>query len=77
VLFLVFGSSASGKTSALEELRRRPPERLAIYDFDEVGIPPRATKRFRHEAKRTRPDAWRTTSPGPSGCGGTPATRIT
>jgi len=50
VLFLVFGSSASGKTSALDALRPRPPERLAIHDFDEIGIPSGATKRFRHEA---------------------------
>jgi hypothetical protein len=50
VLFLVFGSSASGKTTALDVLRLRPPERLAIHDFDEIGIPSGATKRFRHEA---------------------------
>jgi hypothetical protein len=38
VLFLLFGSSAAGKTAALEPLRVVRPE-LAIHDFDEVGVP--------------------------------------
>jgi hypothetical protein len=38
VFFLLFGSSCSGKTLALAELRGRL-DRLAIHDFDEIGVP--------------------------------------
>jgi hypothetical protein len=38
VLFLLFGSSAAGKTFALDALRTRKPD-LAIHDFDEIGVP--------------------------------------
>jgi hypothetical protein len=41
MMFLVTGSSAAGKTYALNELRERQPE-LAIHDFDEIGVPPNA-----------------------------------
>jgi hypothetical protein len=47
VLFLVFGSSCSGKTSVLRELRGRV-DRLAVHDFDELGVPPHATIDWRH-----------------------------
>jgi hypothetical protein len=49
VLFLLFGSSASGKTFVLNELRGRVPD-LAIHDFDEIGVPPRADTPWRHRA---------------------------
>jgi hypothetical protein len=53
MLFLVFGSSASGKTAVLDPLRERLPE-LAVHDFDEVDVPSRASKRWRQEAN----DQW-------------------
>jgi hypothetical protein len=49
VLFLVFGSSAGGKTTALNVLRKRMPD-FAIHDFDEVGVPPGADIVWRHRA---------------------------
>jgi hypothetical protein len=49
MLFLVFGSSASGKTVALEALRGRLFD-LAIHDFDEIGVPPGAQTGWRHGA---------------------------
>lgn len=49
MLFLVFGSSAAGKTFVLNELRGRVPA-LAIHDFDEVGVPPGADTTWRHRA---------------------------
>jgi hypothetical protein len=49
VLFLVFGSSAGGKTTALNVLRKRMPD-FAIHDFDEVGVPPGADTAWRHRA---------------------------
>jgi hypothetical protein len=45
-LFLLFGSSAAGKTSTLEALRPRFPE-LAMHDFDEIGVPPDADTAWR------------------------------
>jgi len=49
MLFLLFGSSAAGKTEALNALRGRVA-RLAIHDFDEIGVPPRADTTWRHAA---------------------------
>jgi hypothetical protein len=49
VLFLLFGSSAAGKTFALEELRGRVAN-LAIHDFDEIGVPPGADAAWRCRA---------------------------
>jgi hypothetical protein len=49
VLLLLFGSSASGKTFVLNELRDAVPD-LAIHDFDEIGVPPRANTPWRHRA---------------------------
>jgi hypothetical protein len=46
VVFLIFGSSAAGKTFALAELRDRLPD-LAIHDFDELRVPPRADTAWR------------------------------
>jgi hypothetical protein len=49
VLFLLFGSSAAGKTSALNELRDRMPD-LAVHDHDEIGVPPAADTAWRQQA---------------------------
>ncbi len=49
MLFLLFGSTAAGKTFALHALRDRVPE-LAIHDFDEIGVPPGADTVWRHRA---------------------------
>jgi hypothetical protein len=39
MLFLLFGSTGSGKSEALAELRRRKLPQLACHDFDEMGVP--------------------------------------
>jgi hypothetical protein len=49
VLFLLFGSSAAGKTFVLDELRGRIAD-LAVHDFDEIGVPPGADTAWRHRA---------------------------
>jgi hypothetical protein len=49
VFFLLFGSSAAGKTFVLSELRGRVPD-LAIHDFDEIGVPVGADTAWRHRA---------------------------
>jgi hypothetical protein len=47
MLFLIFGSSCSGKTTILSELRERHAG-LEIHDFDEVGVPVDADNAWRH-----------------------------
>jgi hypothetical protein len=49
VFFLLFGSSAAGKTVALESLRGRVAD-LAIHDFDEIEVPVDADTGWRHRA---------------------------
>lgn len=49
MLFLIFGSSCSGKTTLLDALRVRMAER-EIHDFDEIGVPADADTAWRHRA---------------------------
>jgi hypothetical protein len=53
VLFLLFGSSGSGKTVAIDALRDRIGS-LAVHDFDEIGVPSGADTAWRHRAN----EAW-------------------
>jgi hypothetical protein len=53
MMFLVSGSSAAGKTFALNALRERQPE-LVIHDFDEIGVPASADTAWRQRAN----EAW-------------------
>ena len=47
MLYLVTGASGSGKTACLDVLRQRNPQ-VIWYDFDDVGLPANADKRWRH-----------------------------
>jgi hypothetical protein len=49
MLFLIFGSSAAGKTAALTARRSRV-DQLAIHDFDEIRVPGGADRARRHQA---------------------------
>ncbi len=49
MLFLLFGSSAAGKTFAMDALRERAAN-VAIHDFDEIGVPPGADTAWRQRA---------------------------
>lgn len=49
MLFLVFGSSAAGKTTLVAALRDRI-ERLTVHDFDEIGVPSGADEAWRRAA---------------------------
>ncbi|MDX6481205.1 MAG: hypothetical protein QOG85_1715 [Gaiellaceae bacterium] len=49
MLFLVFGSSGAGKTTAVTALRGRV-SRLALHDFDEIAVPRGADTAWRHRA---------------------------
>jgi hypothetical protein len=46
MLFLLFGSSAAGKTAALRGIRERMPD-VCSHDFDEIGVPPDADTAWR------------------------------
>src|SRR6266571_652895 len=52
MLFLVFGSSGAGKTTALNALRGRLSG-LELHDFDEIGVPPGADTAWRQQANET------------------------
>ena len=47
MLFLITGASGSGKTSCLGPLRDLHPE-IAWHDFDELGVPSKPDKKWRH-----------------------------
>ena len=47
MLYLITGASGSGKTACLDTLRERNPQ-VVWYDFDDVGVPANADKRWRH-----------------------------
>jgi hypothetical protein len=49
VLFLLFGSSGAGKTVALDAVRGRV-QRLAVHDFDEIGVPDGADTAWGHRS---------------------------
>jgi len=49
LLFLLFGSSAAGKSVALGAPRGGDPA-LAVHDFDEIGVPVGADTAWRQEA---------------------------
>ena len=46
----MFGSSAAGKTFALDAIRGWRIAELAIHDFDEIGVPPHADKIWRQSS---------------------------
>jgi hypothetical protein len=49
MLYLLFGSSAAGKTAALKGVRERV-RNLAAHDFDEIVVPQDADLAWRHRA---------------------------
>lgn len=49
MLFVLTGSSAAGKSSVLPGLAARV-EDLEAHDFDELGVPRGASRRWRHQA---------------------------
>jgi hypothetical protein len=58
MLFLLFGCSGSGKTAALDGLKRERIPDLALHDFDEIGVPAEADTAWRQRA--TEEWVWRT-----------------
>ena len=49
-LFFITGASCSGKTTLLKELKKNKTLSLNLYDFDDIGVPENADKRWRQQA---------------------------
>lgn len=53
-LYFVIGASGSGKTAIIPELKRHLRYQFNVYDFDEIGMPEGADKKWRQEST----EAW-------------------
>jgi gluconate kinase len=49
-VYFVAGASGSGKTAIVENLKDLLGESVAIYDFDDIGVPADADKKWRQQA---------------------------
>ena len=49
MIYFIIGASASGKTASISYLKDLLPK-FSIYDFDEIGVPENADKKWRHQA---------------------------
>lgn len=49
-LYFVAGASGSGKTAILPDLKKILGDAIAVYDFDDIGVPEGADKKWRQEA---------------------------
>ncbi|MCP4475630.1 MAG: hypothetical protein GY821_13900 [Gammaproteobacteria bacterium] len=49
-LTFIIGASGSGKTAILQALKQRLANAVAVYDFDEIGVPNTPDKRWRQQA---------------------------
>lgn len=48
--YFIGGASGSGKTAVMPYLRKVIPDSIEIYDFDEIGVPVEADKKWRQES---------------------------
>lgn len=49
-LYFIAGASGSGKTSIMPHLREFLGEGIGVYDFDDIGVPEGADKKWRQES---------------------------
>lgn len=49
MIYFIFGASGSGKTACISDLKSKLPE-FDIFDFDDIGVPPNADKKWRQES---------------------------
>ncbi len=65
-LYVVGGASGSGKTAILPTLQKLVGTAMTVYDFDDIGVPENADKRWRQQST----DAWlqKIIQDGHSGC---------
>ena len=48
-LYFIAGASGSGKTAIIPHLKELWGQRIAVYDFDEIGVPKDADTKWRQE----------------------------
>lgn len=49
-LYFVAGASGSGKTAVMPNLKELLGDNIAVYDFDDIGVPDAADKKWRQES---------------------------
>lgn len=49
-IYFIGGASGSGKTAIMPDLRKILGDSIAIYDFDDIGVPEGADKKWRQES---------------------------
>ena len=49
-IFFVAGASGSGKTAIIPNLKKKIGDSIVVYDFDDIGVPDDADKKWRQEA---------------------------
>ncbi len=49
-LYFMAGASGSGKTAIMPHLKELWGKRIAVYDFDEIGVPKDADTKWRQES---------------------------
>src|ERR1700733_10030991 len=49
-LYFVAGASGSGKTAIMKNLQETLGKNIAVYDFDDIGVPDDADKKWRQES---------------------------
>lgn len=49
-LYFVAGASGSGKTSIMPALKKILSDTVSVYDFDDIGVPESADKKWRQES---------------------------
>ncbi len=49
-IYFIAGASGSGKTAIMPDLKKMLGDAISVYDFDEIGVPDGADKRWRQES---------------------------
>ncbi|WP_419418729.1 GNAT family N-acetyltransferase [Legionella sp. D16C41] len=49
-LYFIGGASGSGKTAVIPDLKELLGDNIAVYDFDDIGVPEDADKKWRQES---------------------------
>ena len=49
-LYFIGGASGSGKTAIMPHLKKLLGKRISVYDFDDIGVPKDADKKWRQES---------------------------
>ena len=49
-LYFIAGASGSGKTAIMSDLKKILWDSIAVYDFDDIGVPEGADKKWRQES---------------------------